>query len=176
MRVRVWDTLLEAGASRGLVPAGLGARDTLRLEAGMPLYGNELNRDTTPFEAGLGRLVSFAKPGDFVGRTALERAKDTPRKALVGLKLTGRGIARIGYPVYLPAATDSCGSVTSGTVIADARTRDRDGLRAGRTAPRSEARSKLEFAISVRARKSCPCRSTNARPEEKESTWTFPTI
>jgi aminomethyltransferase len=113
--VRVWDTLLEAGASRGLVPAGLGARDTLRLEAGMPLYGNELNRDTTPFEAGLGRLVSFAKPGDFVGRAALEHAKDHPRKALVGLRLTGRGIARIGYPVYLPAATDACGSITSGT-------------------------------------------------------------
>jgi aminomethyltransferase len=112
---RVWDTLLEAGTPRGLVPAGLGARDTLRLEAGMPLYGNELNRDTTPFEAGLGRLVSFAKPGDFVGRAALEHAKDHPRKALVGLKLTDRGIARIGYPVYLPAATVACGSITSGT-------------------------------------------------------------
>jgi len=113
--VRVWDTLLEAGAARGLVPAGLGARDTLRLEAGMPLYGNELDRDTTPFEAGLGRLVSFAKSGDFVGRAALERAKDRPRKTLVGLKVDGRGIARTGYPLYLPAATDACGSITSGT-------------------------------------------------------------
>ena len=113
--VRVWDTLLEAGAGRGLVPAGLGARDTLRLEAGMPLYGNELDRNTTPFEAGLGRLVSFAKSGDFVGRAALERARDNPRKTLVGLKLEGRGIARIGYPLYLPAATDACGSITSGT-------------------------------------------------------------
>jgi len=113
--LRVWDTLLEAGASRGLVPAGLGARDTLRLEAGMPLYGHELNRESTPFEAGLGRLVNFKKPGDFVGRAALEKAKDNPRKTLVGLKLTGRGIARLGYPVYLPAATESCGVVTSGT-------------------------------------------------------------
>jgi aminomethyltransferase len=113
--VRVWDTLLEAGAARGLVPAGLGARDTLRLEAGMPLYGNELDRDTTPFEAGLGRLVSFAKSGDFVGRAALERAKDNPRKTLVGLKINGRGIARIGYPVYLPAAATACGTITSGT-------------------------------------------------------------
>ena len=113
--VRVWDTLLEAGAARGLVPAGLGARDTLRLEAGMPLYGNELDRDTTPFEAGLGRLVSFAKSGDFVGRAALERAKDHPRKTLVGLKVDGRGIARMGYPLYLPAATEACGSITSGT-------------------------------------------------------------
>jgi aminomethyltransferase len=113
--VRVWDVLLDAGAARGLVPAGLGARDTLRLEAGMPLYGQELNRATTPFEAGLGRLVNFGKPGDFVGRAALERARNNPRKSLVGLKLSGRGIARIGYPVYLPAATDPCGTVTSGT-------------------------------------------------------------
>ncbi|MBK5189335.1 MAG: glycine cleavage system aminomethyltransferase GcvT [Gemmatimonadaceae bacterium] len=113
--VRVWDTLLEAGSARGLVPAGLGARDTLRLEAGMPLYGHELDRETTPFEAGLGRLVAFAKPGDFVGRAALERARDNPRKALVGLRMSGRGIARIGYPLYLPAAGDACGAVTSGT-------------------------------------------------------------
>ncbi len=113
--LRVWDTLLEAGAARGLVPAGLGARDTLRLEAGMPLYGQELGRDTTPFEAGLGRLVSFAKPGDFVGRGALERARENPRKALVGLRLGGRGIARIGYPVYLPAATAAAGAITSGS-------------------------------------------------------------
>ncbi len=113
--LRVWDTLLEAGAARGLVPAGLGARDTLRLEAGMPLYGQELGRDTTPFEAGLGRLVSFAKPGDFVGRAALERARDNPRKALVGLRLGGRGIARIGYPVYLPAAAAAAGVITSGS-------------------------------------------------------------
>lgn len=113
--LRVWDMLLEAGAARGLVPAGLGARDTLRLEAGMPLYGQELGRDTTPFEAGLGRLVSFAKPGDFVGRAALERARDNPRKALVGLRLGGRGIARIGYPVYLPAATAAAGAITSGS-------------------------------------------------------------
>ena len=81
----------------------------------MPLYGQELNRETTPFEAGLGRLVSFTKPGDFVGRTALEKAKDAPRKALVGLKIAGPRVARIGYPVYLPAATDACGVVTSGT-------------------------------------------------------------
>jgi glycine cleavage system T protein (aminomethyltransferase) len=113
--VQVWSTLLEAGSAHGLVPAGLGARDTLRLEAGMPLYGQELGRDTTPFEAGLGRLVSFGKPGDFVGRAALERAKDNPRKTLVGMRIEGRGIARIGYPVYLPAATDACGTVTSGT-------------------------------------------------------------
>ena len=113
--VAVWDALLAAGAGAGLVPVGLGARDTLRLEAGMPLYGQELDRDTTPFEAGLGRVVKFEKPGDFVGRAALEAAKDRPRKALVGMRITGRGIARTGYPVYLPAAPDPCGTVTSGT-------------------------------------------------------------
>ena len=111
----VWDTLMAAGLPQGLKPVGLGARDSLRLEAGMPLYGQELSRDTTPFEAGLGRVVKFDKPGDFVGRAALDKVKDTPRKQLVGLKLTDRGIARTGYPVYLPAATEACGSVTSGT-------------------------------------------------------------
>jgi aminomethyltransferase len=113
--VRVWDTLLAAGRAHGLIPAGLGARDTLRLEAGMPLYGQELDRETTPFEAGLGRVVKFDKPGDFVGRAPLAAAKDTPRKTLIGLRMTGRGIARTGYPVYLPAAPAPCGVVTSGT-------------------------------------------------------------
>lgn len=111
----VWDTLLAAGRPEGLIPCGLGSRDTLRLEAGMPLYGQELDRSTTPFEAGLGRVVKFDKPGDFVGRRALEAAKDAPTKQLVALKVTGRGIARTGYPVYLPAAADAVGAVTSGT-------------------------------------------------------------
>ena len=112
---RVWNHLLEAGAPTGLVPAGLGARDTLRLEAGMPLYGQELSRTISPFEAGLGRVVKFDKEGDFVGRAALETASANPRRKLVGLRLTGRGIARTGYPVYLPAAEASVGEVTSGT-------------------------------------------------------------
>jgi aminomethyltransferase len=112
---RVWDALLAAGSPEGLIPVGLGARDTLRLEAGMPLYGQELTRETTPYEAGLGRVVKLDKAGDFVGRTALEAAKDRPRKMLVGMRLTGRGIARTGYPVYLPAAETGSGLVTSGT-------------------------------------------------------------
>jgi aminomethyltransferase len=111
----VWDALIEAGKSAGLVPVGLGARDTLRLEAGMPLYGNELGPDTTPFEAGLGRVVSATKTGDFVGRAALDKARaDGPRKQLVGLTVRGRGIARHGYEVYLGDRV--VGTVTSGTL------------------------------------------------------------
>jgi aminomethyltransferase len=112
---RVWDELLAAGRTAGVVPVGLGARDTLRLEAGMPLYGNELSRDTTPYEAGLGRVVKLGKEGDFVGRVALEKAlADGPRKRLVGMKMTGRGIARHGYGVL--AAGRRTGTVTSGTM------------------------------------------------------------
>ena len=112
---RAWDALMEAGRPVGLVPVGLGARDTLRLEAGMPLYGNELGRDTTPFEAGLGRVVKFDKPGDFIGRAALEKAAaEGPRRQLVGLVLRGRGIARHGYEVF--AGERHTGVVTSGTM------------------------------------------------------------
>jgi aminomethyltransferase len=112
---RVWDALAAArGPAGSPLPIGLGARDTLRLEAGMPLYGNELGPDTTPFEAGLGRVVKFSKEGDFVGRAALERAQvDGPRKRLVGLIVRERGIARHGYPVF--AGDRRTGIVTSGT-------------------------------------------------------------
>ncbi|KOG91431.1 glycine cleavage system protein T, partial [Streptomyces varsoviensis] len=71
-----WQALTEAGAGLGLVPAGLSCRDTLRLEAGMPLYGHELTKATTPFDAGLGRVVKFEKAGDFVGRAALAAAAE----------------------------------------------------------------------------------------------------
>ena len=98
--VPVWDALASGGATAGLVPAGLAARDTLRLEAGMPLYGNELGPEVTPFEAGLGRVVKFDKPGEFVGREALAaRASSGPIRRLVGLTLQSRRIARHGYPV-----------------------------------------------------------------------------
>jgi len=116
-----WERLLVAGADAGLVPAGLGARDTLRLEAGMPLYGNELDRDTNPFEAGLGRVVKLDKAGDFVGRGSLQEvAGSGPRRTLAGLVMRDRGIARHGYPVYAPAsgtetAHPAIGEVTSGT-------------------------------------------------------------
>ena len=112
----VWDLLMEAGTPAGLIAVGLGARDTLRLEAGMPLYGNELDRGTTPFDAGLGRVVKLEKPGDFVGREALAAALDRGRrKALVGMVVRGRGIARHGYPVRREGQDIACGTVTSGT-------------------------------------------------------------
>jgi aminomethyltransferase len=111
--VGVWEALASAGAAAGLVPAGLAARDTLRLEAGMPLYGNELGPDMTPYEAGLGRVVRFDKPGDFVGRAALwARSQAGPRQELVGLTLHSRRVARHGYPVF--AGGIQAGAVTSG--------------------------------------------------------------
>jgi glycine cleavage system T protein (aminomethyltransferase) len=109
----VWNALADAGGADGLVPAGLAARDTLRLEAGMPLYGNELGPDVTPFEAGLGRVVVFSKPDDFVGRAALaERAAAGPRRILTGLTGGSRRVPRHGYPVLWDG--EPCGTVTSG--------------------------------------------------------------
>jgi aminomethyltransferase len=110
---KLWDTLTEAGAGQGLVPAGLAARDTLRLEAGMALYGNELSPDTTPYDAGLGRVVKLAKPGGFVGRDALAQvAEDGPRRVLTGLVGETRRVPRHGYDVLWDGTP--CGTVTSG--------------------------------------------------------------
>jgi len=109
----VWDALATAGAAEGLIPAGLAARDTLRLEAGMPLYGNELGPDLTPFDAGLGRVVKLDKPADFVGRAALaRRAEAQPERVLVGLVGRSRRIPRHGYAVLCDGRP--CGMVTSG--------------------------------------------------------------
>ncbi|MFH8473275.1 glycine cleavage system aminomethyltransferase GcvT [Streptomyces sp. NPDC018000] len=112
----LWKALTEAGASHGLIPCGLSCRDTLRLEAGMPLYGHELTTDLTPFDAGLGRVVKFEKEGDFVGRKALqaaaERAETAPPRKLVGLVAEGRRVPRAGYPVV--AEGQVIGEVTSG--------------------------------------------------------------
>jgi aminomethyltransferase len=114
---RVWTSLAETGGT-DVVPVGLAARDTLRLEAGMPLYGNELGRDVMPFEAGLGRVVRLEKPGDFVGREALEKAAAAitagvgPERVLVGLIARSRRVPRHGYPVLSDGA--EVGTVTSG--------------------------------------------------------------
>jgi aminomethyltransferase len=111
----LWDALLAAGADDGLVPVGLGARDTLRLEARMPLYGNELSDETSPLEAGLGWAVKLDK-GDFVGRDQIAAVKaEKPRRRLVGFKLEGRsGSARTGYNVQVDDRT--VGTVTSGAM------------------------------------------------------------
>jgi aminomethyltransferase len=112
--VELWEALYAAVRAADGSPIGLGARDTLRLEAGMPLYGNELDLETTPFDAGLGRVVKLSKPGDFTGRAALERiAREGPAKRLVGLTVEGRGIARHGHPVW--TGDRRLGVVTSGT-------------------------------------------------------------
>jgi len=109
----LWEQLSTAGADSGLIPAGLAARDTLRLEAGMPLYGNELGRDLTPYDAGLGRVVKLDKPGSFIGRDALaRRAQDRPQRQLIGLSLQSRRIPRHGYTVLWDGAP--AGTVTSG--------------------------------------------------------------
>lgn len=113
--VDLWDALLAAGQPHGLVPVGLGARDTLRIEAGLPLYGNELSPEITPLEAGLGWVIAWEK-GPFVGREALVRQRDEgPPRRLVGFELVERGgIPRHGYPVQV--GNEVIGAVTSGTV------------------------------------------------------------
>ncbi|CAG7611485.1 glycine cleavage system aminomethyltransferase GcvT [Leucobacter soli] len=114
----VWDRLLEIGGPAGLIPCGLAARDSLRLEAGMPLYGNELSLDTDPFQAGLGPVVSLKKSEQFIGRAALEAVKEAgPSRVLVGLKGLARRAGRGGYPVHAQAADGSgreIGRITSG--------------------------------------------------------------
>ncbi|MFE3196595.1 glycine cleavage system aminomethyltransferase GcvT [Embleya sp. NPDC055664] len=112
--VALWDALLAAGKPHGLVPAGLSCRDTLRLEAGMPLYGHELTRDTTPYEANLGRVVRLDKPEDFVGREALAAAEADVRRTLVGLTSPGKRVPRAGYPVVDADSGERVGEVTSG--------------------------------------------------------------
>ncbi|WP_139651045.1 glycine cleavage system aminomethyltransferase GcvT [Raoultibacter phocaeensis] len=107
----IWSALLEAGAGDGLIPCGLGARDTLRLEAGMPLYGHEMDETVDPLEAGLAFAVKLDKP-QFIGKAALV-AKGDPARMRIGLEVTGRGIIREHEPVLLD---DVCiGTTTSGT-------------------------------------------------------------
>ncbi len=111
--VNLWGQLIEVGADFGIKPCGLGARNTLRLEAAMSLYGHEIGASITPFDAGLGWIVKMDK-GDFVGRDALlkQREKGVTR-ALAGFEMRGRGIGRDGYEVVLDGA--AAGWVTSGS-------------------------------------------------------------
>jgi aminomethyltransferase len=108
---KVWDLI----ASKGVTPCGLAARDTLRLEAGMPLYGHELESDLTPFEAGLEKIISFEK--QFVGSESLEkRVGQTPSRKLYALKGEGRRAARADYEIFLPGGESPIGKVTSGVL------------------------------------------------------------
>jgi aminomethyltransferase len=111
----VWNAVLAAGESYGLVPAGLACRDTLRLEAGMPLYGHELGLDTNPFEAGFARVVRLDREEDFVGKAALaELANVAPSRKLVGLAGEGKRAARAEYPIFVEES--EIGAITSGAL------------------------------------------------------------
>ncbi len=111
--VQVWEALLEAGAALGLLPAGLGARDTLRLEAGLLLHGNDMDKTVTPLEVGYGWTVKLGK-GEFVGAEALGRQKhEGLTRRLVGFTMQGRAIARHGFPIHHDGET--VGRVTSGS-------------------------------------------------------------
>jgi aminomethyltransferase len=112
--VRVWRALLDAGESAGLKPAGLGARDTLRLESGYCLYGNDITEDTNPIEAGLGWVTKLEK-GDFIGRDAIAAIKQAgPSRRRIGFVMKDRGIPRHGYQV-LDTDDNVIGEVTSGS-------------------------------------------------------------
>ncbi len=151
----LWAAISAAGTDQGLMAAGLAARDTLRLEAGMPLYGNELGPDLSPFDAGLGRVVRFDKPGDFVGRAALAAlASEPPQRRLVGLVGESRRVPRHGYAVLWDGAT--CGTVTSGApsptlgapiAMAYLRPEAADGAAAAGIADGPEA---AELAVDIR--------------------------
>ncbi|MFC5175612.1 glycine cleavage system aminomethyltransferase GcvT [Nocardioides taihuensis] len=113
--VAVWNSMAACGHRYHLRPAGLACRDTLRLEAGMPLYGHELDKTTSPFDAGLGRIVAFDKDGGFVGEMALAVKADNPSThVLVGLSTSGRRAPRHGYAVSDRSSGRSVGWVTSG--------------------------------------------------------------
>jgi aminomethyltransferase len=110
----LWNELMAAGADHGLVPAGLASRDTLRLEAGMPLYGHELSLQTFPVQAGLGRVVNLTKEGNFVGRAAVEAGPPDGARMLVGLRSEGKRAGRAGYLVY--SDDTEVGAITSGAL------------------------------------------------------------
>ncbi|MGE8081181.1 glycine cleavage system aminomethyltransferase GcvT [Peribacillus loiseleuriae] len=113
--VALWEKLLEVGTSEGLKPCGLGARDTLRLEARLPLYGQELSSEISPLEAGVGFVVKTNKESDFIGKEALSAQKEAGlTRKIVGIEVTGRGIPRHGYKV-LSEDGKEIGVVTSGT-------------------------------------------------------------
>jgi len=113
--VALWKAIMKAGDPHGLKPAGLAARDTLRLEARLSLYGNDIDETTNPYEAGLGWTVKL-KAGDFIGRDALVKIKEAGlTRKLVGFEMVGRGIARHGYAILDEEGEQAIGTVTSGS-------------------------------------------------------------
>jgi len=112
--IALWEAILEAGKEEGVLPCGLGARDTLRFEAALPLYGQELSKDITPIEAGLGFAVKTNKDADFIGKDVLKKQKEegTARK-LAGIEMMDKGIPRHGYKVF--ANGEEIGFITTGT-------------------------------------------------------------
>jgi aminomethyltransferase len=146
---KVWNAILEAGAEFGILPCGLGARNTLRLEAGMPLYEHEITDQTNVFESGLDRWLKLEKDSDFLGRDALLAIKEGggPARKLVGLEMVERGIARDGYPV-LNEAGEQIGTVTSGSPAPFLKTNI-----AYAYVPAAVAESKEDVFVQVRANK-----------------------
>jgi len=141
----LWDALLQAGEPEGIVPAGLGARDSLRLEVGFALYGNDLDEDHTPLESRLGWITKLDK-GDFSGREALVRQKEEGVAGrLVGLKLTEKGFPRAGYPIL--AGGEPVGTLTSGTVSPTLGY----GVGMGRV-PVEHASAGTELAVEIRGK------------------------
>ena len=143
---RVWNALLEAGAEFGIRPCGLGARNTLRLEAGMPLYGHEISDSINPFESGHEHWLKLDK-GEFIGREALlaVQAAGGPKRKLVALEMVERGIARDGYPV-LDLEGKEIGVVTSGSPAPFLKTNIAFAL-----VPASVAASGEDVLVPVRA-------------------------
>lgn len=151
--VAVWDALLETGSPLGLLPCGLGCRDTLRLEAGYSLYGHELNDSTSLLESGLGWITDLTK--EFIGAETLRRQRDlsVPR-TIIGLRMTGRALPRQDYPVLVDGRV--IGKITSGTQSPTlgygiAMALIENGVKAG-TACEIEIRGRLEPAAVVSRR------------------------
>lgn len=119
--IKIWNAIFEAGAEFGIKPIGLGARDTLRLEMGFCLYGNELTDETTPLEAGLGWITKFVEGKDFVGRNLLQKQKaEGVTRKLIGFEMLEKGIPRSGYELY-SLNDEPVGIVTSGTISPTAK-------------------------------------------------------
>ena len=145
----LWRALLDAGRNDGLVPAGLGARDTLRLEARLSLYGNDIDESTNPYEAGLGWTVKLDKQAPFVGQAALRAIKERGNaRRLVGFEMRGRGIARQGYTILSADGETELGVVTSGSPAPTLGTSIGLGY-----VPKGHTKAGAELIIDCRGRK-----------------------